>query len=96
MPTLSCVHSITNGMVYGESFDINFTFGEFGDHYLGHVLAGLDPKLASFSQLPPYFEEGIENIYIKRAMVGMFGEILLNHQGSSAILILCLASIVNH
>ena len=80
----------------GKVFDIYFTFGEFGDHYLGRVLAGLDPNLASFSQLPPYFKEGIENLYIKRAMVGMFGAILQNHQGSSAILILCLASIVHH
>ena len=80
----------------GKVFDIYFKFGEFGDHYLGRVLAGLDPNSASFSQLAPYFKEGIENIYIKRAMGGMFGDILKNHQSSSAILILCLASIVHH
>ena len=95
LPSLVSI-SLRGEWSMGKAFDIYFKFGEFGNHYLGRALAGLDPKSASFSQLPPYFKEGIEKIYIKRAMGGMFGDILTNHQSSSAIIILCLGSIMHH
>ena len=80
----------------GKVFDIYFKFGEFGDQYLGRILAGLDPNDTTFACLPPYFTEPITNVHIGRAMKGMFGNILETHPSAKSTLSLCLASIVYH
>ena len=39
----------------GKVLDVYWHFSEPGDHYLGRILAGMDPKKASFGDLPPYW-----------------------------------------
>ena len=52
----------------GKIFDTYFTFGDFGDQYLERILVGLNSSLPSFATLPPYFTEGMENVYILERM----------------------------
>lgn len=80
----------------GKVFDIYFKFGAIGDHYLGRILAGLNPHESSFGDLPPHFSCGRENKCVDRAMHGMFGTLTKVHTSTNAILLLCLASIVHH
>ena len=40
----------------GKVLDVYWHFSEPGDHYLGRILAGLDPSLHSFGCLPPHFK----------------------------------------
>ena len=80
----------------GKIFDTYFTFGDFGDQYLGRILAGLNPSLATFATLPPHFTEGMENTYIHEGMRCMYGPILDYHTNSCGILLLCFASVVFH
>ena len=39
----------------GKVLDVYWHFSEPGDHYLGRILAGMDPKKASFGDLPPHW-----------------------------------------
>jgi hypothetical protein len=40
----------------GSVLDVHWHFAEPGDHYLGHILAGLDPKKLYFATLPPHWK----------------------------------------
>jgi hypothetical protein len=80
----------------GKVFDIYFKFGATGDHYLGRILAGLNPHDSTFGDLPPHFSCGRENKFVDRGMNGMFGNLTKVHTTTNAILLLCLPSIVHH
>lgn len=80
-------------------FDIYLGFAEPGDCYLGRILAGLSPNKANFDVIPPHFTVGMENTYVKEAMELCFKCILENVELISnvrALLLRCLASVVNH
>ena len=60
----------------GAVLDVYWHFSEPGDHFLGRVLAGLDPNKAEFATMPPHFMvEGnlMEDEDIKAAMIMMYG-----------------------
>ena len=89
-PTASCFNCIEEGIV-SKVFDIYFKFGANGDHYLGRILAGLNPHKASFGDLPPHFKADTENKFIRDAMLGMFGKLPAIHPVEKSVLLLCLA-----
>ena len=86
----------------GTVFDAYFKFLPTGDQYLGRILAGMDPNLASFKTLPPHWniENPMSNPIIKDAMVSNFITILENHGDKSydptGLLLRCLACLVWH
>ena len=86
----------------GAVFDAYFKFLPTGDQYLGRILAGMDPNLASFKTLPPHWniENPMSDPRIKDAMVGNFQTILENHGMDShdptGLLLRCLACLVWH
>ena len=80
----------------GKVFDIYFKFGAIGDHYLGRILAGLNPHKSNFGDLPAHFSCGRENEFVDQAMHGMFGGLTKIHTVTNGILLLCLAAIVHH
>ena len=88
----------------GAVLDVYWHFCEAGDHFLGRVLAGLDPNKAEFATMPPHFIlEGdlMEDEDIKAAMNMMYGP-LLDTYGNNAeinptgLLLMVLAIIVYH
>jgi hypothetical protein len=90
------------GWSIGSVLDVYWHFGSMGDHYLGRILAGLDPNDPSFATLPPHrmlvnpmMDEGVA-----KAMRMMYGGIIEAYKGKphdpSPILLRCLASIVYH
>ena len=80
----------------GKVFDVYFNFGKCGDNYFGRILAGLDPNETNFGDLPPYFEQDIDNEIVKNSMICIYGDLLKSHPNSVSILLLCLASVVYH
>ena len=79
--------------------DIYYNFALPGDHYVGRILAGLDPSNTTFRVLPPHFTCGLENPYIKEAMELCYGKILKSRKNLDflpGIFLLFLASIVYH
>ena len=50
----------------GKVFDVYFNFGKFGDNCLRRILAGLDPNVVSFGDLPPYFEKDMDDKIIEK------------------------------
>ena len=60
----------------GTVQDIYFNFAQPGDHYIGRMLAGLDPNSTRFRVLPPHFKCGLENPHVKQALDMCFGRIL--------------------
>ena len=81
----------------GKIFDTYFTFGDFGDQYLGRILAGLNPSKPTFATLPPHFTVSIgECAELMEGMRCMYGPIMDFHPGCHGILLLCLASVVYH
>ena len=91
-------------------FEVYLGFVEPGDQYLGRLLAGFSPNDASFGCLPPHFECGMENKYVKEAMNLCFCSILDQNvdpfqsdrienslrSNTKAILLRCLALMVHH
>ena len=65
----------------GKVLDVYWHFSEPGDHYLGRILAGMDPKMASFGDLPPHWSilNPMEIPDIALAMEMLFGPILRKH-----------------
>ena len=57
----------------GKVQDIYFNFAQPGDHYLGRMLAGLNPTSPSFKVLPPHFTCGLENKYVKEGVELCYG-----------------------
>jgi hypothetical protein len=86
----------------GTVLDVYWHFSEPGDHYLGRILAGLDPKKSTFSSLPPHWKlvNPMENERVALAMEMMYGRIMHHHQNTPdnplAMLLRCLACIVHH
>ena len=83
--------------------DVYWHFSEPGDHYLGRVLAGLDPNEPEFGVLPPHFnmeENPMDNADIKEAMELMYGKIIDTWAETAVdpvgVLLKCLASVVYH
>ena len=87
----------------GLVLDVYWHFSEPGDHYLGRVLAGLDPNEPDFGILPPHFDiedNPLDNKFIYEAMQLMYGPILKKWKGTildpTGVLLKCLASVVYH
>lgn len=83
-------------------FWIYWQFSEPGDHYLGKILTGLDPKNASFGDLPPCWilNNPMDNEDASHAMSLSLSPILAKHDGSTfdptAILLRYATYIVYH
>ena len=83
----------------GTVQDIYFNFAQPGDHYIGRMLAGLDPNSTRFRVLPPHFKCGLENPHVKQALDMCFGRILKARENLSYLpgfFLRLLASIVYH
>jgi hypothetical protein len=86
----------------GKILDLYWHFAAPGDHYLGRVLALLDPTCAEFATLPPHWKmsDPMGNEKVKEAMNLMFATILQKWSGSAVdptgVLLICLASVVYH
>jgi hypothetical protein len=86
----------------GAVLDVYWHFASIGDHYLGRILAGLDPNTPDFGTLPPHWTTSnpLENNLIKRAMVMLYGPILVAYEGKpenpAGLLLRCLSSLVFH
>ncbi|CAJ1941632.1 unnamed protein product [Cylindrotheca closterium] len=86
-------------------FDAYFKMLSTGDQYLGQILAGKDPNLASFKVLPPHWnvENPLQDLRICTALLKNFWKILEDHgehgEGSydpTGLLLCCLACMVWH
>ena len=73
----------------GTVFNIYLQFAAAGDHYLGRLLAMLNPHDPLFSVLPPHFAEGLENEDIKAFLHLCFGS-MMGIYGESASIVPCL------
>ena len=86
----------------GKVLDVYWHFSKPGDHYLGRILAGMDPKKPAFGELPPHWNFGnaMENADVSNGMYLLFGPILKKHRNTKscpvALLLRCLACIVYH
>ena len=82
----------------GKVLEVYWHFAEPGDHYLGRILAGLDPSSPNFGVLPPHFTlvDPMENEDVKLAMHQMYGPILVEHPNAKALLLRGLACILFH
>jgi hypothetical protein len=86
----------------GAVLDVYWHFASIGDHYLGRILAGLDPNTPDFGTLPPHWTNSnpLENDLIKKAMVMLYGPILVAYEGKpenpAGLLLRCLSSLVFH
>ena len=83
----------------GKVQDIYFNFAQPGDHYIGRMLAGLDPTSTEFRVLPPHFKCGVENADVARALDLCYGRILSKRQNLTylpGIFLRLLASVVYH
>lgn len=84
----------------GAVFDAYFKFMPAGDHYLGQILSGKDPNLASFKDLPPHWTVKSTHPEVEKALIENFGPILENHGATSydptGLLVRCLACMVYH
>jgi hypothetical protein len=86
----------------GSVLDVYWHFAEPGDHYLGRILAGLDPKKSSFASLAPHWMlvNPMENERVKLAMTMLYGRIMARYKNRPedpmAMLLRCLACIVHH
>ena len=70
-----------------------------GDHYLGRLLAGLDPHQTTFGDLPPHFKVGMENEDIHDFMYLLYGPIIRQYEEKlkvTSCLLLFAASLVYH
>jgi hypothetical protein len=86
----------------GLVLDVCWHFASIGDHYLGRILAGLQPNDAGFATLPPHFNipDPMGNADVARAMGMMFHSVIANCEGQSnnptPMLLRCLACVVYH
>ena len=86
----------------GAVLDVYWHFSEPGDHFLGRVLAGLDPNKPEFSTMPPHFmKEGnlMDDPDICEAMHLMYGPILDRYNEAidpTGLLLFVLASVIYH
>jgi hypothetical protein len=61
----------------GTVYDIYLLFAEPGDHYLGRILAGLDPNSANFAVLPDTFGQNVR--FSRRLSVEAWGQYARAH-----------------
>jgi hypothetical protein len=98
IPSIACQGEWSMGPV----LDVYWHFASTGDHYLGRILAGLDPNAPDFGVLPPHWTTSnpMGNDLIKRAMVMLYGPILAAYDGKlvnpAGLLLRCLPSLVFH
>lgn len=98
LPSIARRGEWSQGMV----LDVYWHFAAIGDHYLGRVLACLQPNDAGFATLPPHFNVAnpMENQFVLEAMRLSFQPIMTNYAGQpndpTAMLLRCLACIVHH
>jgi hypothetical protein len=77
-------------------------FAAAGDHYLGQILACLDPNHSSFATLPPHWNmrDPLSNKPVAKTMVMMYGPVLDSYKNKAndptAIMLRCLACVVHH
>jgi hypothetical protein len=59
----------------GSVLDVYWHFAEPGDHFLGRILAGLDPKKSSFATLPPHWKlvSPMANEHVTLAIEMLYG-----------------------
>ena len=67
----------------GKVLDVYWHFSEPGDHYLGRILAGMDPSSHSFGCLPPHFNriDPLQDPDIQSAMDMIFGPVMTAYEG---------------
>ena len=83
----------------GGVFNIYLQFAAAGDHYLGRLLAALDPNDPMFGVLPPHFKVGYDNEDVKKFMFLCFGDMLIKFDEEATllgVLLLFGASIAYH
>jgi hypothetical protein len=87
----------------GAVLDVYWHFSSTGDHYLRRILAGLDPNTPQFGILPPHWTtpNPIGNDLIKRAVVMLYGPIMVAYEGKPGnnpigLLLRCLACVIYH
>ena len=83
----------------GKVQDIYYNFALPGDHYVGRILAGLDPNSTNFRVLPPHFTCGLENEYVREGIDLCHRKILKSRKNLDflpGIFLIFLASIVYH
>lgn len=82
----------------GSVLDLNWHFGSIGDQYLGRILAGFDPTMASFDCLPPHWnmQDPFANEFVKKGMVSTYGTMLTEHPESVPLLLRLFACVIYH
>ena len=78
---------------------VKFIFILSGVHYLGRLLAGLDPHKKSFADLPPHFDVSIENEDMNEFMILCYGPIIHKYKDEfyvSSCLLFFAANIAYH
>ena len=88
----------------GAVLDVYWHFAEPGDHFLGRILACLDPNKTEFATFPPHFIlEGnlMDDEDAKEAMHMIYGPMLEKYQDNpeidpTGLLLILLASVLHH
>ena len=78
LPSIASIANCEEWLL-GLVLDVYWHFLEPEDHYLGRVLAGLDPNQPEFGVLPPHFnmeDNPMDNEHIKEEMKLMYGKIV--------------------
>ena len=57
-----------------------FYSNNIGDHYLGYLLATLDPHQTTFGDLPPHSKVGMENEDIRDFIYILYGPIIRQYE----------------
>ena len=67
----------------GKVLDVYCHCAKAGDHYFGHVIAGLNALKVSIKIIPPHFKDknALENPLVHEAMNLMYGPIEDTEQG---------------
>jgi hypothetical protein len=87
----------------GAVLDVYWHFSSTGNHYLGRILAGLDPNTPHFGIFPPHWTtpNPLGNDLIKKAMVMLYVPVMETYEGNPlnntiGLLVRCLACVVYH
>ena len=82
----------------GSVLDVYWHFGSIGDHYLGRVIALLNPNDPEFATLPPHWTlaEPLNNSHVAEAFRLTFGLTPKHHPHSKGLLLRSLACMVYH
>ncbi len=86
----------------GMIFDVYLHFAAIGDHYLGRILACLQPNSPGFATLPPHFNipDPMANEHVQNAMEMLYQSVLVKYSQQpndpTPMLLRCLACIIYH